>query len=221
MNLSILLQTSTRLIQEGQQVVDSTFEQRIQGASYLGGPPRYVDLEAFAKWRGGCANFLRMLGEAGETWAESFKEDANTPVNSKVMLGSLRAISESIENNLLISVEQIIRAETFEGLLEQADYLYSEGYFLAAGVLGRAVLEDHLRNFCVIRNCLPSKAKPTLNDFNQSLYKAKILNVTHMKHVESMAAVGNNAAHNKPELTDQDVERLLGDVRRFIVTTAY
>lgn len=37
-------------------------------------------------------------------------------------------------------VGDLVRAETFADLLSQADYLLSEGYHLAAGVLGRAVM---------------------------------------------------------------------------------
>jgi hypothetical protein len=37
-----------------------------------------------------------------------------------------------------------------------------------------------------------------------------------MKHVDSMIAVGNDAAHNEPDLKREDVERLLRDVRTFI-----
>ena len=58
-----------------------------------------------------------------------------------------------------------MRAEAFESLLEQADYLLSEGYFLAAGVLGRAVLEEHLRKWCDLKAYSPAKQRPTINDF--------------------------------------------------------
>ena len=55
-----------------------------------------------------------------------------------------------------------------------------------------------------------------LGDFNTALYKAGNYPVSVMKLVESMAAVGNAAAHNKPESTAADVGRLLRDVRDFL-----
>jgi hypothetical protein len=105
-------------------------------------------------------------------------------------------------------------------LLEQADYLLSEGYFLAAGVLGRAILEQHLKYWRYIAGCPPNKPRPTLNDFKDGLYKSKRINITEMKHIESLASVGNDAAHNKPTLTESDVKRLLRDVRDMLVKYA-
>ena len=84
-------------------------------------------------------------------------------------------------------------------------------------MLGRAVLEEHLRTLCDARGCILSKAKPTLNDFKDELYRNKHVNLTEMKHIESLAAIGNNAAHNKPELSQTDVDRLLRDVRDFLL----
>jgi hypothetical protein len=41
-----------------------------------------------------------------------------------------------------------------------------------------------------------------------------------MRHIESLASVGNDAAHNKPTLTESDVKRLLRDVRDMLVKYA-
>jgi len=133
------------------------------------------------------------------------------------MLGTLEGVEQAIRSGLLISVEELVRAETFTHLLDQADYLFSEGFILAAGVMGRAVLEEHLQNWCAAKNCLVAKNRPTLNDFKDVLYKEKHITTVVMKHIESMAAIGNEAAHNKTSLSRDSVERLLRDIRDFIV----
>ena len=133
------------------------------------------------------------------------------------MLGTLEAISDSIQGGLLVSVENLVLAEAFDSLVSQADYLLAEGYVLASGVLGRAVLEEHLRKWCELKSCLPTKINSTISDFKDSLYKAKHISVTQMKHIESLAAIGNDAAHNRSSLSAIDVERLLRDVRDVIV----
>jgi hypothetical protein len=51
------------------------------------------------------------------------------------------------------------------------------------------------------------KARPTIADFNQSLTKAQVYDKMMAKNVDAMAAVGNEAAHNKPNLKPEDVER--------------
>ena len=136
--------------------------------------------------------------------------------NAIRMLGTLEAIAQAISSGLLITVQDIVRAESFNNLLDQADFLHENGYVLAAGVLARAVLEEHLRTWCE-RSSLPtSKAKPTLSDFKDALYKDKKFSVSVLKHVEAMAAIGNDAAHNKPELATESVTRVLRDIREFI-----
>ncbi len=177
-----------------------------------------VDPPALAKWLAGCRNLLRMLGPYSEPWAQIFEESADfhSTYRAKNMLATLRAIQEAVEHNLLLDTEDLILADTFDNLLEQAKYLFSEGYFLAAGVLGRAVLEEHLRKWCQHASCLPTQLKPTLVNYTQELYRAKQFNVAVLKHVESMAAIGNDSAHNNPELTATAVGRLLRDLDEFL-----
>lgn len=58
---------------------------------------------------------------------------------------------------------------------------------------------------------------PTMNDYKDSLYRARQINVATMKHFEALAAVGNYAAHNAPTLNKDDVARMLRDVRDVLV----
>jgi len=222
MTSPILQTTINGLIDEGRAVLATEFEggTRAHGASYLMGRPRFVSLQAFAKWQTGCLNLVRMLGEAGQQWKDDFAQKKNTPVSATRMLGTLEGIADSMTKGLLIKVEDIVRAEAFENLFEQADHLLSEGYFLAAGVLGRAVLEEHLRKLCDLTKCRPTKSKPTINDFNGNLYKGKHINLTQMKHFESLASIGNAAAHNDKKLTANEVERLLRDIRDILVKSS-
>jgi len=83
---------------------------------------------------------------------------------------------------------------------------------LAAGVLARGVIEQHLRKRCDELGCMPSKSRPTLNDFNQALYGAKHIDKITMKHIDALAAIGNDAAHNNPSLKEEDVKRLVAEV---------
>ncbi len=218
MTKELLLRTVQELIKEGRGVLESEFDagSRIRNVVYVSGRPKAVDLQQFARWQAGCLNLLRLLGELGTPWMNVFENKKNTPGTSMRMLGTLEAIEHAIRNGLLIQIEEIIRAETFTHLLDQADYLLSEGYFVASGVLGRAVLEEHLQNWCIHSHCQPSKKKPTVNDYKDALYKGKHITLPVMKHVDSMAAVGNEAAHNKEGLARDAVERLLRDIRDFL-----
>jgi hypothetical protein len=171
-----------------------------------------------AKFEAGCRNLVRILGVSGEHWANDLTAGKGVVDLTDVerVLGTLLAVREAIDQDLLIRIEDLIVAETFADLLEQADYLLSENYFLAAGVLGRAVLEEHLRKWCDRSAIKPTKPRPTLSDSKIELYKAHAITKVEMMHVDAMAAVGNDAAHNQPSLKREAVERMLRDVRDFV-----
>jgi hypothetical protein len=61
-----------------------------------------------------------------------------------------------------------------------------------------------------------AEGKPTMTDFKSELYKNNHINKIEHSNVDSMATVGNEAAHNMPGLKKEDVERLLRDVREFL-----
>src|SRR5688500_15714603 len=102
-----------------------------------------VDGQAFAKWRAECRNLIRMLGEQAKPWQDVFDNEHTYSSVVKDMIGTLEGIKATVDRGLLVTVRDLIVADTFEDLLEQAEYLLAEGYFLAAGVLGRAVVEEH------------------------------------------------------------------------------
>jgi hypothetical protein len=215
MTTAFLTKEVQRLIAEGQQVAATKFDAGMRGVTYLGGRPAGVELQAFSRWQAGCKNLMRLLADCAEPWNDAF-DGNNSASNGSRMLGTLEAIDHAISGGLLLSVEDIVRAESFNSLLDQADFLDAQGFFLAAGVLARAVLEEHLRAWAANSSLPISKSKPTLNDFKDALYKDKKFSLSVAKHIEAMAAVGNDAAHNKPELTKDAVTRMLRDVREFI-----
>lgn len=202
------------LITEGETVLSTKW---VQSGNWPTGAPQFVDLAKFRKWQATCHLLVHLLGSYADPWKATFDEKAaNSLVTAISMLETLKAIREAIQNNLLIRYEDIIFAEAFSDLIEQAEYLYDQGYALAAGVILRAVLEEHLRRMCNKHGCDPIKAKPTIADYNMELYKAKIYDKVKMKYVESMAAIGNAAAHNSVEFDGKDVKRLKQDIISFL-----
>ena len=158
-----------------------------------------------------------MIGPPAKAWNESFDRTvSNQHVNASAFLGELESLREAIDEDLLVPLEHLITADAFGSVLEQAEHLHDNDYDLAAGVLARAVLEEHLRNMCDLNGCLP-QGRPTINDLNQALYKGQHLDKIAMKQVDAMTAVGNHCAHNlQPPLEAPDVEKLLQDVATFL-----
>src|SRR5579871_257497 len=142
-------------------------------------------------WVGKVYTLIHVMGDQIEVWRNGLFNGVTGH-----QIGTLRAIKYAVENDWLTSVENFVVAEAFNDLLEQADYLLEKSFHVAAGTLGRAVLEEHLRKWCSRVNCFPTKPKPTITDFKTELYKNGRLDKVTQMHVESMAAIGNQAAHN-------------------------
>lgn len=210
-----LLRINAELIAEADGVVATKYNTRTLGA------PTYVEPQALHKWWGKVKSFGHQLGTAAKPWQEMFSgdPDRNTLGFVKRVLGTLEAIQHEIEHDHLNSFTQLVKAETLADLLDQSQHLFDAGYHLAAGVIGRAVLEEHLRATCHTLGCAPTKKRATLNDFNQALYGEDHYSKTKMKHIDALASIGNDAAHNKPELDSADVKKLLQDLPGVIEST--
>lgn len=210
-----ILEFVESLIREGQLVKSSKWYRK---GNWLSGPPAYVDLQAFTKWRSSCQLLLSMLGSFGDTWQGALKNsEPNKYENALSLLGTLEAIRDNLKEDRLIRFAELVAAEIFTDLQSQAEYLLSQNYYIAAGVLFRGVLEEKLRHLAKEKGVVPEKTRSTIADFNANLYKAEVYDKIMMKNVEAMAAIGNDAAHVKDSLTRQDVERLGRDLFEFLV----
>ena len=210
-----LLRINAELINEAKAVVASQFTTRVLGA------PTYVDLQLLHKWWGKVKSFGYQLGTAAKPWREMFAIDPerNTLAFAQRVFGTLEAIRHELENDHLETVTQLVKAETLADLLDQAEHLFESGYHLAAGVIGRAVLEEHLRATCDTLSCSPPKKYPTISDFNQALYGIQHYSKIKMKQIDVLASIGNDAAHNNPNLDSTDVKKLLADLPEVIEST--
>lgn len=206
-----------KLIRDGEDLCKNPWDNNQY--KNIGIVTRFVDLEGFKKWIGSFHLLLSLLGHLGKPWQDMYEssKEGNRLENALSVLGSLKSIKESLDDGLLTGFEDIVYAEAFSDLVEQAEYLYEQGFFLASGVLLRAILEERLKKLCERTGCLPGKARPTIADYNQNLYAAKIYDKITFKHVDSMASVGNAAAHNDPQLNKQEVERFLRDLPTFLL----
>lgn len=210
-----LLKINEELIKEAKAVVASQFKPVMIGA------PICVDLQLLHKWWGKVKSFGYQLGTAAKPWQEMFSTDPerNTLAFAKRVLGTLEAIRHELENDHLETVTQLVKAETLADLLDQAEHLFESEYHLAAGVIGRAVLEEHLRTTCDTLSCSPPKKRPTISDFNQALYGIQHYSKIKMKQIDVLASIGNDAAHNNPKLDSADVKKMLADLPEVIDST--
>jgi len=208
-----ILLTNANLIEQGKELIKNCWQDR-HGMQRVNIEPLYL-------WLGNISSFKYQLGNSGKPWLEvlnSTDQYDNSAIHVKKLLDTLSSIKSEIENNHLASFNQIVQSETLIDLLEQAEHLLSKNYFLAAGVIGRAILEQSLRDSCKANNINIEKDKPTLNDFNIGLYKSEVYNKSKMKLIDSLISIGNDAAHNIEGLTKRDVKRLILELPSIIDT---
>jgi hypothetical protein len=182
--------------------------------------PKYskVDSGEIITWANELRLFCSLAGPLIRPWKEQLQHNGYVDGLSSLQhpLDALKTVKYAINEDLLFSYRELILSEAFADLFEQARYLLDQGYFLAAGVIMRAVLEEKLRGLCQKHKLPVTKTRPTIGDFNQALYGATspIYDKAMMLQVTALAAVGNDAAHNLPSLRIEDVKRLehgLGD----------
>jgi len=216
MNISLINELCQKCILEGEKLLSTQWvNDNMSGIQRLN-PKTYVDLEGFKKWKSNCNVLTTLLGELSKPWDDELSgEKGNGLVNVRSMLGALRSMKETIENGYLIKIEDLIFAEAFSNLIEQSEYLFSQGYFLASGVLARAVLEEKLRNTCYSNGISFPKSRPTLSDFNTELYKKRHYDKIEFKNIEFLMSIGNNAAHNKP-IIQEEIKKLIEGVTEIL-----
>jgi hypothetical protein len=130
------------------------------------------DTERFATWRVSAQQIIiRLVGDKSH-YLRTFAENNNQLVlDVKHSIGVLRALLSDLDAGQLHDVQRIVRGEVFLDFLDQAKYLLSEGYHVAAAVLAGGVLEDALRKLCS-NHSIDLPDNPKLNRMNDDLMKA-------------------------------------------------
>ena len=215
-NIDLVKKICSECIIEGEVLLKTVWTNDTMGGFVVLDPKSYVDLEGFKKWKSNCNVLINLLGDLSEPWIETFKgAKGNTLINTKSMIGGLKSIVDTLDKGYLIKIEDLIFAEAFSNLIDQSDYLFEQNYFLAAGVIARAVLEEKLRNLCDSQDITLSKSRPTLSDYNTELYKTKYYDKIEFKNIDLLISVGNNAAHNKP-IRKEDINKLIVGVKAIL-----
>lgn len=142
-------------------------------------------------------------------------------IQSRMTLGGLvQSVRNDVEAGYLDETQTLIRAEVFDNLLEQAEYLLGEGYKDPAAVICGGVLESHLRNLCAkhgVDTAEPDGRIKKADKMNADLVKAKTLSVLAQKEVTAWLGLRNSAAHAKFDDYDTNqVKTMIQGVRGFI-----
>jgi len=176
-----------------------------------------VDTQLGEQWATSAQSFLRRVFGEKSVQCQKFVEVAGGFIAASEAMrgqGILRAAAEDLEGGHLFSLRQLVQAELLDDFLEQAEYLFSAGYYQAAAVVAGCVLEDTLRNLCS-RHSLTITGRPKLDKMNADLAKAGVSSKLVQKRITTLADLRNKAAHGEwGSFESEDVGEMLKSVRR-------
>ena len=137
------------------------------------------------------------------------------------LIGILYSLREDYANDFLNSFSEMIDAEVFTDILEQAEYLLSKEYFRASAVVAGVALESHLRKLAE-KNQIPITSDDgkyvKADSLNGYLLKNQIIDKTMNKSITSWLGLRNDAAHpDTKQINEGMIEPMIAGIKVFIV----
>lgn len=132
------------------------------------------------------------------------------------------SILESVKYRLhssLNDITQLVQADLLDSEIEACRQLVKQKYFRAAGVICGVIIERHLNSVCENRKLKVNKKNPTINDFNEQLKIAEVIDTIKWREISYLADIRNLCGHNKErEPTADEVNSLIEGTNKLIKT---
>ncbi|QVR69611.1 HEPN domain-containing protein [Acinetobacter sp. BHS4] len=215
-----ILNRFVELLKEANEISNNSFiDTNIRFPNFEDFPPNYQAL--YSEWIIKAQNILLLACGDNSIHFTAFKRQlsgsSDTPKRLRQLIPILNAAYDDLKNGFLITFKQIVQAEVFDSELEQAKSLLESGYKNAAAVIAGVVLETAIKELC-LNNGIDIERK-RLTQLSDDLAKAGIYNKLQQKQITALADIRNNAAHGDyDEFTKEDVERMISDIERFLLT---
>jgi hypothetical protein len=134
----------------------------------------------------------------------------------KAQLDVLRSAEARFESSLF-DIRHLVQADMFDSQLDECRELSEHGFLRAAGSIAGVILERHLRQVLVNHEIDFQKSEPTLNDFNDQLKRAGLVDVPAWRQIQRLADVRNLCSHSKQrEPHKKEVDELIDGVDRVV-----
>jgi hypothetical protein len=207
----------TKLIEFAREVMKSRYS---HGVNIISADS--VQTEMFSELRTSSLSFIKGLYKENHPFYTDFDKKVHIghAYEIEIAIGILLSIKSEIENGWIISLKGLVSAEIFTDFIEMAEHLLVEGYKDPAAVMIGCVLEEHLRQLCIVNKIetFDSKGKPKKADLlNSELTSAVIYNRLDQKNVTTWLDLRNKAAHGLfGEYNQDQVELMIRGVIEFM-----
>jgi len=211
-----IIEKFNKLLNEGNGILEAS---GWDGRRLYGETPSNID---YQRWRTEALNLIkRVCGEDSEHYKQLLQiaQDDKTKNESYYFAhcyGIVQAAKRDFDDDFLIDVRYLVRADLLDDFLSQAEILSQEGYHVSAASLAGAVLEDTLRKLCDKKNIsYPDNTK--IDTLNIALAKANVYDKLVQKEITAKADLRNNADHgNFGKIKPDDVADMIKWIGRFI-----
>jgi len=173
----------------------------------------------FYTYRTSALSFLKITLGQDNIYFNDFLNSVRyyKPYNLKYALELLERIRTDVNDGWLTDIKSLISGEIYSDFIEMAEDLLDQGYKDAAAVITGSVLEENIRQLCILNNisthrvdAKSGKDKPLKADtMNAELSKANIYNNLVQKSITANLDLRNKAAHGKYDEYDRDQVRLM------------
>ena len=166
-------------------------------------------------------DFLQGLTVCSRDWAgeeETVVARTSAIPLFRQQLAILKAVRARFESSLF-DIRQLVMADLFDSELDATEELAKKKFLRGAGAMAGVVLEKHLRQVCRNHSIQISKKAPTINDLNELLKAANVVDVPQWRLTQRLGDIRNLCDHNKTiDPTAEQVTDLIAGVAKTIKT---
>lgn len=124
-------------------------------------------------------------------------------------------------DSVIYSIQFSVRAELFDSELSAANELFKAGFLRASGAMCGVILEKHLSEVCAKHKISLRKKSPTINDYNEELKNAGVIDLPTWRHIQLLGDLRNLCCHDKKSEPTKDQAKDLLDGTTKICKTVY
>lgn len=124
-------------------------------------------------------------------------------------------------DSVIYSIQFSVRAELFDSELGAANELLKAGFLRASGAMCGVILEKHLSEVCMKHKISLRKKSPTINDYNEELKNASVIDLPTWRHIQLLGDLRNLCCHDKKSEPTKDQAKDLLDGTTKICKTVY
>lgn len=201
---------ATMVTQDGQMGTYYTINQTLHQKAFV---IAFRTLQRFAPSDSSYLN-LKPEQDSGNS-SRRFKKDLES------LEGCLLALKEDYEDDCLTTFEELVHANLFTDILDQAKHLLDNGYKDAAAVTIGCTLESHLKALCTKNGIDITKDNgraKAASELNTELRIANVYPMSQDRQVQAWLDIRNDAAHGHYDKVEKiRVEAMLSELRNFLV----